>query len=290
MNEEKQNKLLSIVSPVYNEVENLDEFYSRVLSATGDLNLETEIIYINDGSQDNSIQVINKQSKNDDRVAVIDLSRNFGKEIALTAGLDHASGDAVIVIDSDLQDPPELIPKLVEEWLNGYDVVNAKRIKRKGEGSLKKITSYIYYRLLFYLSDINIPIDTGDFRLLNRCALDALLKLREKHRYMKGLFVWVGFKQKEIEYEREARYKGKTKWNFFSLFNLAFDGLTSFSIIPLRLASIVGFLSAFFGFFYGLTIVVKRLFFQEQVVGFTSLVVLITFFGGIQLLSIGIIG
>ena len=290
MNEEKQNKLLSIVSPVYNEVENLDEFYSRVLSATGDLNLETEIIYINDGSKDNSIQVINKQSKNDDRVAVIDLSRNFGKEIALTAGLDHASGDAVIVIDSDLQDPPELIPKLVEEWLNGYDVVNAKRIKRKGEGSLKKITSYIYYRLLFYLSDINIPIDTGDFRLLNRCALDALLKLREKHRYMKGLFVWVGFKQKEIEYEREARYKGKTKWNFFSLFNLAFDGLTSFSIIPLRLASIVGFLSAFFGFFYGLTIVVKRLFFQEQVVGFTSLVVLITFFGGIQLLSIGIIG
>jgi len=290
MNEEKQNKLLSIVSPVYNEVENLDEFYSRVLSATGDLNLETEIIYINDGSQDNSIQVINKQSKNDDRVAVIDLSRNFGKEIALTAGLDHASGDAVIVIDSDLQDPPELIPKLVEEWLNGYDVVNAKRIKRKGEGSLKKITSYIYYRLLFYLSDINIPIDTGDFRLLNRCALDALLKLREKHRYMKGLFAWVGFKQKEIEYEREARYKGKTKWNFFSLFNLAFDGLTSFSIIPLRLASIVGFLSAFFGFFYGLTIVVKRLFFQEQVVGFTSLVVLITFFGGIQLLSIGIIG
>jgi len=290
MNEKKKNKLLSIVSPVYNETENLDEFYSRVLSATKDLNLETEIIYVNDGSQDSSIQVINKQSKNDERIAVIDLSRNFGKEIALTAGLDHASGDAVIVIDSDLQDPPELIPKLVEEWLNGYDVVNAKRIKRKSEGFFKKITSYIYYRLLFYLSDINIPMDTGDFRLLNKNALDSLSKLREKHRYMKGLFAWVGFKQKEIEYEREARYKGKTKWNFFSLFNLAFDGLTSFSILPLRLASIIGFFSAFFGFIYGVIVVTKKVFFHEPVVGFTSLVVLITFFGGIQLLSIGIIG
>ena len=290
MNEEKQNKLLSIVTPVYDETENLDEFYSRILSATKDLNLETEIIYINDGSQDNSIQVINKQRKNDDRITIIDLSRHFGKEIALAAGLDHASGDAVIVIDSDLQDPPELIPKLVEEWLNGYDVVNAKRIKRKSEGFFKKITSYIYYRLLFYLSDINIPMDTGDFRLLNKNALDSLSKLREKHRYMKGLFAWVGFKQKEIEYEREARYKGKTKWNFFSLFNLAFDGLTSFSILPLRLASIIGFFSAFFGFIYGVIVVTKKVFFHEPVVGFTTLVVLITFFGGIQLLSIGIIG
>jgi len=290
MNEEKQNKLLSIVTPVYDETENLDEFYSRILSATKDLNLETEIIYINDGSQDNSIQVINKQREKDERITIIDLSRNFGKEIALTAGLDHTSGDAAIVIDSDLQDPPELIPRLVEEWSNGYDVVNARRTKRKGESFLKKITSYIYYRLLFHLSDINIPMDTGDFRLLNKNALDSLSKLREKHRYMKGLFAWVGFKQKEIEYERDARYKGKTKWNVFGLFSLAFDGLTSFSILPLRLASIIGFLSAFFGFIYGLIIVAKKVFFHEPVVGFTSLVVLITFFGGIQLLSIGIIG
>ena len=165
-----------------------------------------------------------------------------------------------------------------------------QRIKRKGEGLLKKITSYTYYRLLFHLSDIKIPMDTGDFRLLNRNALNAVLKLREKHRYMKGLFAWVGFKQQEIQYEREARYKGKTKWSFFALFNLAFDGLTSFSILPLRLASTVGFLSALFGFFYGATIVIKKIFFHEPVVGFTSLVVLITFFGGIQLLSIGIIG
>ena len=286
----ENKKLLSIVSPAYNEAENLGEFYSRVINATDNLNLEIEIIYVNDGSQDSTIDIITKQRQIDNRITIIDLSRNFGKEIALTAGLDYSSGDAVIVIDADLQDPPELIPKLVEKWREGYDVVNAKRIKRKGESLLKKVMSYIYYRLLFYLSDINVPKDTGDFRLLNKNALDALLKLREKHRYMKGLFVWVGFKQKEIEYEREARFKGKTKWGFFSLFNLAFDGLTSFSIMPLRLASIIGFLSALIGFFYGVVIVFKTLFFHEPVAGFTSLVVLITFFGGIQLLSIGIIG
>ena len=290
MNKKEQKKILSIVSPVYNEAENLGEFYSRVINATDNLNLEIEIIYINDGSQDSTIDIITKQRQIDNRITIIDLSRNFGKEIALTAGLDYSSGDAVIVIDADLQDPPELIPKLVEKWREGYDVVNAKRIKRKGESLLKKVMSYIYYRLLFYLSDINVPKDTGDFRLLNKNALDALLKLREKHRYMKGLFVWVGFKQKEIEYEREARFKGKTKWGFFSLFNLAFDGLTSFSIMPLRLASTIGFLSALIGFFYGAVIFFKTLFFHEPVAGFTSLVVLVTFFGGIQLLSIGIIG
>ena len=290
MSKKEQKKILSIISPVYNEAENLGEFYSRVINATDNLNLEIEIIYINDGSQDSTIDIITKQRQTDNRITVIDLSRNFGKEIALTAGLDYSSGDATIVIDADLQDPPELIPKLVEKWREGYDVVNAKRIKRKGESLLKKIMSYIYYRLLFYLSDIKVPRDTGDFRLLNKNALDALLRLREKHRYMKGLFVWIGFKQKEIEYEREARFRGKTKWSFFSLFNLAFDGLTSFSIMPLRLASTIGFLSALIGFFYGAVIVVRTLFFHEPVAGFTSLVVLITFFGGIQLLSIGIIG
>lgn len=286
----ENKKLLSIVAPAYNEAENIDEFYSRILESTKDLNLDIEIIYVNDGSLDKTIDVIYKQKENNDHITAIDLSRNFGKEIALTAGLDYSSGDAVVVIDTDLQDPPELIPKLVENWNDGYDVVNAKRIKRKGESSLKKITSYIYYRVLFRLSDISIPKDIGDFRLLDRKALDALLKLREKHRYMKGLFVWVGFKQKEIEYEREARFKGKTKLNLLSLFNLAFDGLTSFSIMPLRLASIIGFLSAVTGFLYGAIIVIKTIFFHEPVAGFTSLVVLITFFGGIQLLSIGIIG
>ena len=283
-------KLLSIVTPAYNEAENVDEFYSRVLDSTKDLNLDVEIIYINDGSRDTTIDVIRNQRDNDDRITIIDLSRNFGKEIALTAGLDYSSGDVAIVIDTDLQDPPELIPKLVECWLSGYDVVNAKRIGRRGESLLKKVTSYIYYRLLFHISAISIPADTGDFRLLDRKALDALSKLREQHRYMKGMFFWVGFRQKEIEYEREARFKGKTKWNFFSLLNLAFDGLTSFSILPLRLASIIGFLAAFTGFLYGSVIVFKTLFFHEPVAGFTSLVVLITFFGGIQLLSIGIIG
>ena len=165
-------KLLSIVTPAYNEAENVDEFYSRVLDSTKDLNLDVEIIYINDGSRDTTIDVIRNQRDNDDRITIIDLSRNFGKEIALTAGLDYSSGDAAIVIDTDLQDPPELIPKLVECWLSGYDVVNAKRIGRRGESLLKKVTSYIYYRLLFHISAISIPADTGDFRLLDRKALD----------------------------------------------------------------------------------------------------------------------
>ena len=175
----ENKKLLSIVAPAYNEAENIDEFYSRILESTKDLNLDIEIIYVNDGSLDKTIDVIYKQKENNDHITAIDLSRNFGKEIALTAGLDYSSGDAVVVIDTDLQDPPELIPKLVENWNDGYDVVNAKRIKREGESSLKKITSYIYYRVLFRLSDISIPKDIGDFRLLDRKALDALLKLRE---------------------------------------------------------------------------------------------------------------
>ncbi|HIF50422.1 MAG TPA: glycosyltransferase [Thiotrichaceae bacterium] len=286
----EKRKILSIVSPAYNESANLDEFYSRVISATKDLNLEVEIVYVNDGSQDNTIDVMLNQRKNDKRISIIDLSRNFGKEIALTAGLDHASGDAIVIIDADLQDPPELINEFVKHWRAGYDVVSAKRSKREGESHLKKLTSYVYYRLLFLLSDINIPKDTGDFRLLDRKALEALLKLREKHRYMKGLFAWVGFKQLEIEYERDARFKGKTKWNYFSLLNLAFDGLTSFSVLPLRMASIVGVFSAMIAFLYGAFITVKTVFFGDPVAGYSSLVVIITFIGGIQLLALGIIG
>jgi len=190
--ESDSKKILSVVAPAYNEQDGLDTFYSRLVDAVKDLNIELEIIYVNDGSQDDTLEIMSKQHNNDSRITIIDLSRNFGKEIALTAGLDHASGDAVVVIDTDLQDPPELITELVARWNDGYDVVNAKRIKRKGESAFKKITSYIYYRFLYQLSDIKIPKDTGDFRLLSRNALDALLELREKHRYMKGLFAWVG--------------------------------------------------------------------------------------------------
>lgn len=288
--ESGSKKLLSIVAPAYNEAAGLDEFYSRLISSTKDLSLEFEIIYVNDGSQDDTIRIMSNQRSNDPRITIIDLSRNFGKEIALTAGLDHASGDGVVIIDTDLQDPPELIPELVKKWLEGFDVVNAKRIKRKGEGLFKKLTSYVYYRFLYQLSDIKIPKDTGDFRLLNRNALDALLKLREKHRYMKGLFAWVGYSQAEITYERDERYAGKTKWGFWSLVNLAFEGLTSFSVLPLRLASMVGVFSAFIAMVFGTVIIFKKFIYGDPVAGYPSLVVLITFIGGIQLLALGVIG
>lgn len=282
--------ILSIVAPAYNEEAGLDEFYSRLVSATKDLNLILEIIYVNDGSQDGTIEIMSKQHSHDPRITVIDLSRNFGKEIALTAGLDHATGDATIVIDTDLQDPPELIPELVERWREGYDVVNAKRIKRKGESAFKKITSFVYYRFLYQLSDIKIPKDTGDFRLLSRNALNALLKLREKHRYMKGLFAWVGYSQVEITYERDERYAGETKWKFLGLLDLAFEGLTSFSVVPLRLASLLGVISAFAAMIFAVIIILQKIMFGDPVAGYPSLVVLITFIGGIQLLALGIIG
>jgi polyisoprenyl-phosphate glycosyltransferase len=283
-------KILSIVAPAYNEAAGLDEFYSRLISSTKDLSLELEIIYVNDGSQDDTLEIMSNQRSNNPGITIIDLSRNFGKEIALTAGLDHASGDGIVVIDTDLQDPPELIPSLVEKWLEGYDVVNAKRVKRKGESWFKKLTSFIYYRFLYQLSDIKIPKDTGDFRLLNRNALDALLKLREKHRYMKGLFAWVGYSQAEITYERDERYAGKTKWRFWGLVNLAFEGLTSFSVLPLRLASMVGVVSAFIAMVFGTVIILKKFIYGDPVAGYPSLVVLITFIGGIQLLALGVIG
>lgn len=282
--------LLSIVAPAFNESENLDTFYSKVTTVIKDININMEIIYVNDGSRDNTLDVMLKQREKDDRICIIDLSRNFGKEIALTAGLDHASGDAIVIIDTDMQDPPELIPKFVELWLEGFDVISAKRSQRKGESFFKKMTSYIYYRLLSKLSEIDIPLDTGDFRLISRKALEALLKLREKHRYMKGLYAWVGFRHKEIEYEREARHLGKTKWNYFNLLNLAFDGLTSFSVLPLRLASIVGVSSAMLAFTFGVFIMSKKILFGDAVTGYASLVVIITFIGGIQLLALGIIG
>ena len=283
-------KILSVVAPAYNEGTGLDKFYSRLIDAVKELELELEIIYVNDGSTDNTLEVMLKQHGDDSRISIIDLSRNFGKEIALTAGLDHASGDAVVVIDTDLQDPPELIPELVEKWNEGFDVVNAKRSKRKGETSFKKVTSFLYYRFLYQLSDIKIPKDTGDFRLLSRDALDALLKLREKHRYMKGLFAWVGYSQAEITYERDERYAGETKWNFWGLLDLAFEGLTSFSVLPLRLASMLGFITALAGLIFAVIVIIKKIMFGDPVAGYPSLVVLISVIGGIQLLALGIIG
>ena len=283
-------QLLSIVAPAYNEADVLDEFYNRVIQSLENIEIDLELIYVNDGSHDETSKIMHIQSEKDNRITTIDLSRNFGKEIALTAGLDYVSGDAVVIIDVDLQDPPELIPEFIQHWQDGYDIISAKRIKRHGESLFKKLSSFIFYRFLSHLSDIQIPEDTGDFRLMSRPAVNALLKLRERHRYMKGLYAWIGFSHKHIDFERPSRSQGNSKWGFWKLLNLAIDGFTSFSVVPLKLASILGVLTAFISLAFGVFIFTKKLLFGDPVAGYTSLAVIITFLGSIQLLALGIIG
>jgi glycosyltransferase involved in cell wall biosynthesis len=281
---------LSIVVPTYNEEEGLAIFHERLSDVLNSVPINAEILYVNDGSTDNTENVIRRLRKEDHRVASIDLSRNFGKEIALTAGLDHANGDAVVVIDADLQDPPELIPELIKHWQDGYDVVSARRIRRGGETFVKKITAYVFYRIIHKFSSVSIPEDTGDFRLLSRNAVNSLKGLRERHRFMKGLFAWIGYSQKEITYYREPRCVGETKWSYLKLWNLALEGLTSFSIAPLKLASYFGLLTAFGALVYAAFVVYKTLVYGDPVKGYPSLMVVILFLGGVQLITIGVIG
>lgn len=282
--------LLSIVVPAYNEQEVLRAFHERLSSVLAPLTHAAEIIYINDGSSDDTLEVLLSLKENDARVAIVDLSRNFGKEIALTAGLDHAAGDAVVVIDADLQDPPELIPEFIHHYREGYDVVYAQRSAREGESALKKSTAYAFYRLIQRVSKVKIPEDAGDFRLLSRRALDSLKQLREQHRFMKGLFAWIGYPQKAVPYQREARAAGQTKWNYWRLWNFALEGITSFSTAPLKLATYIGLLTALASFIYAGVIIYKTLVYGEPVRGYPSLMVVILFLGGVQLFTIGIIG
>jgi len=279
---------LSVVVPAYNEEEVLPEFHRRLTEVLETLGCSCEILYINDGSSDETLKTI-KDFK-DPSVAVIDLSRNFGKEIALTAGLDHARGDAVIVIDADLQDPPELIPQLIEKWQEGFDVVYARRISRDGETFLKKLTAKLFYRFIQGVSRVKIPEDTGDFRLLSRRAVEALKKLRETHRFMKGLFAWVGYPQIAVNYRRDPRFAGQTKWGYWRLWNFALDGITSFTITPLRIATYVGLMTAVGSFTYALFVIYKTLAYGDPVQGYPSLMVVILFLGGVQLMSLGVIG
>lgn len=283
-------QLLSIVVPAYNEEEVLGEFHKRVAAVIDRLDMDTEVVFINDGSRDNTLKLMRELQQRDPRIAIVDLSRNFGKEIALTAGLDHAHGDAIVVIDADLQDPPELIPKLIEEWRNGYDVVYAQRTVREGESAFKKLTAYIFYRVMQRAGRVKIPSDTGDFRLLSRRALDSLLKLREQHRFMKGLFAWIGYPQKAVPYQRDARSAGESKWNYWALWNFAIEGITSFTTSPLRAATYLGLLTASGAFVFGIVMIVKTLMYGNPVPGYPSLMVVVLFLGGIQLVAIGVIG
>lgn len=281
---------LSVVVPAFNEAEGLPHFHDRLSAVLQDLPLQAEIVYVNDGSKDATLDVMHSIAVNDGRVAIVNLSRNFGKEIALTAGLDHARGDAVVVIDADLQDPPELIIELVRHWQGGYDVVYAKRTARDGESRLKKLTAFAFYRLIQRVSRVYIPQDTGDFRLLSRRAMGALSKLREQHRFMKGLFAWIGYPQLAVPYRREPRYAGKTKWNYWDLWNFALEGITSFTTAPLKMATYLGLVTALAAFAYAAIIVYKTLMFGDPVRGYPSLMVVVLFLGGVQLITIGILG
>lgn len=288
--EPRRARLLSVVVPTMNEDAVLDEFHSRVSAVLDKLPLRSEVVYINDGSTDGTLATMRRLRSRDPRVAIVDLSRNFGKEIALTAGLDHAKGDVVVIIDADLQDPPELIPDLLAGYLEGYDVVYAQRRVREGETWFKKATAFAFYRVIQRLTRVKIPADTGDFRLLSRRALDSLQALREQHRFMKGLYAWVGYPQKAVLYDRSPRHAGQTKWNYWGLWNFAIEGITSFSTAPLKLASYLGIFVAVGSLLYALWIVYKTIAFGEDVRGYPSLMVVILFLGGVQLITIGILG
>jgi polyisoprenyl-phosphate glycosyltransferase len=281
---------LSVVVPVYNEEEVLPEFHRRLAAVLDGLPAAAEIIYVNDGSRDATMALLTGLHRSDARVAVIDLSRNFGKEIAMSAGLDSASADAVVVIDADLQDPPELIPDMVRAWQEGNDVVLMRRSSRAQESWLKRATARAFYRAIGRMGTIDIPENVGDFRLLSRRAVAALRRFPERSRFMKGLFAWIGFPGKEIAYDRDARYAGETKWNYWRLWNFALEGITSFSVVPLKIASYMGLLTALGAFGRGVYVIFKTLLYGDPVAGYPTLVVLILFLGGLQLMALGIIG
>jgi len=281
---------LTIVVPVYNEAAVLEAFHLRLARVLDGLHQDCAVLYVDDGSTDASWAKIESLMAADPRVGALRLSRNFGKEAALTAGLDHVTRGAAVVIDADLQDPPELIPALVVQWDAGFDVVYATRDTRTGESAVKRFTAAAFYRSMEKLSDTSVPRDTGDFRLLSRRALDALGQLRERQRFMKGLFAWIGYRQTAVHYAREPRQAGATKWNYWRLGNLAIEGITSFSTAPLRLATWIGLGAAVFAFVYGLWVLVRALIWGDVVRGYPTLMLIILFLGGVQLLALGVIG
>jgi len=284
-------KLISILIPAYNEEEVLDQLFIRLANLANDTkDYDFEFLFINDGSKDNTLEIIKDYAEKDPRVSYLNLSRNFGKEIGMIAGLDHVRGDATVIIDADLQDPPELIPEMIKFWEEGYDDVYAKRKSREGESWFKKTTSKYYYKTLQRVTHVPIQEDTGDFRLLDRRVVEAIRQFRDTQRNAKAIFSWVGFHKKEILYDRDPRAAGETKWNYVKLINLAIDGITSFTTAPLRISTYVGTLVSVAAFFYLLFLVFRTIFFGTDLAGYPSMMAVILFLGGVQLLSLGIIG
>lgn len=284
-------KKISIIIPAYNEEESLPILYDRIKKLMESMNnYAFEILFVNDGSKDKTIEIIKQIREEDKRICYVDFSRNFGKEIAMIAGLDYATGDCVIFMDADLQDPPELIPELVKYWEEGYDDVYAKRRSRKGETWLKKFTSTMYYRVLQKLTRIEIQKDTGDFRLLDRRCVNALKKLRESQRNTKSMFSWIGYKKKEVLYDRDPRVAGSTKWNYIKLVDLAIDGITSFTTSPLRLSTFIAIPTFILLFVYFIYVIAKCFVIKQMIQAYQAIILLILFFSGVQILLFGIVG
>ena len=284
---------ISILVPCYNEQDSLPLFYDELNRIMTDARLsgyEWEMLFVNDGSKDNTLAVLKLLREKDERVSYIDLSRNFGKEKAMLAGFDYVTGDCMIIMDADLQDPPSLIPEMVEWWEQGFDDVYAKRKTRGEESFIRKYFSLLFYRILQKMTKIEVLQNVGDFRLLDRSCINALKSLRESERYTKGMFCWIGFRKKELLFDRGDRVAGKSAWNFWSLFSLAIEGITSFTTSPLRISSIIGFIVSIAAFLYMIFIVVKTILYGDSVQGFPTLICVILFLGGIQLISIGILG
>ena len=282
--------IFSVVVPMFNEAEVIGQMHRRLAAAMATLDAPWEVIYVNDGSRDTTLRIVETLRLADSRIALLNLSRNFGKEIATTAGLDHTRGEAVIVIDADLQDPPEVIPRLIDAWRDGFDMVYAQRRLREGDTWLKKRTAAAFYRIMRNVGEVPLPPNVGDFRLMSRRVVDAVQQLREHHRFMKGLFAWVGFPSTAVIYDREPRGAGATKWSLWKLWNFAIEGITSFSVAPLKLATYLGLAVASFAVMFGAQLILRTLIFGNPVAGYPSLMAVILFLGGTQLVTLGIIG
>ncbi|MBS5857295.1 MAG: glycosyltransferase family 2 protein [Clostridia bacterium] len=284
-------KKISIIIPAYNEQESLPILYERLTKLMETLNnYDFEVLFVNDGSKDQTIEIIKELREKDKRICYVDFARNFGKEIAMIAGLDYATGDCVIFMDADLQDPPELVPELVKYWEEGYDDVYAKRKSRKGETWLKKFTSKMYYKVLQHVTRVEIQEDTGDFRLLDRRCVNALKKLRESQRNTKSMFSWIGYKKKEVLYDRDPRVAGTTKWNYGKLMDLAIDGITSLTTSPLRISTFIAIPTFIVLFGYFVYVIAKCFVVDQPIQAYQSIILLILFFSGIQILLFGIVG
>jgi glycosyltransferase involved in cell wall biosynthesis len=281
---------ISVIIPIYNEEGNILKLFERLQLVINRLDAEAEYIFINDGSKDNSISLIRDLAAAHSNVRYIDFARNFGHQIAVTAGLDHCSGDAVVIIDADLQDPPELIEGLYKKWKEGFEVVYAKRILREGESQSKKVMAKLFYRLLKKITAINIPVDTGDFRLIDRKIVQVLKAMPEQQKFLRGQISWIGYRQTFVEYDRDARHAGKTGYTYRKMIRLALDGITSFSNLPLKFATFAGFIVSGIAFIMILYALYSRFITKDYVPGWTSLMLAVLFIGGVQLICIGIIG